>query len=195
MKVVLGGPPRTGKSCLRENLKQSIRRLAPSGPYPYVLTANPDGEGSWFQATVAGFPDEAAQQKAANKRKFDERHAARFAEEVKRCQEPLVFVDIGGLISLENHRICQHASHIVILYRTETDLAEWRAFAAELKLTVLAELKSSHDVTQDTVGPPATPVLTGTVHGLKRGDLTTPHPAVDALAQRLLDTINDHPTS
>lgn len=45
MKVVLCGPPRSGKSCLREGLKQAIRRV-PGAPYPYVITAAPDGEGA-----------------------------------------------------------------------------------------------------------------------------------------------------
>jgi len=42
MKVVLAGPPKSGKSCLREGLKQAIRRIS-GAPYPYVITACPDG--------------------------------------------------------------------------------------------------------------------------------------------------------
>jgi CRISPR-associated protein Csx3 len=47
VKVVLCGPPHSGKSCLREGLKQAIRQI-PNAPYPYVLTACPDGEGAWY---------------------------------------------------------------------------------------------------------------------------------------------------
>ncbi|WP_347566287.1 CRISPR-associated protein Csx3 [Scytonema sp. UIC 10036] len=47
LKVVLCGPPQSGKSCLREGLKQAIG-IIEGAPYPYVITACPDGEGAWF---------------------------------------------------------------------------------------------------------------------------------------------------
>ena len=60
VKIVLGGPPKSGKSCLREGLKQAIlgfRRDSPGIPYPYVITACPDGEGAWFQETMEKYPE------------------------------------------------------------------------------------------------------------------------------------------
>ncbi len=41
VKIVLGGPPHSGKSCLREGLKKAILRLYPERPYPYAITACP----------------------------------------------------------------------------------------------------------------------------------------------------------
>ena len=55
MKIVLAGPPKSGKSCLRAGLKQAIINFISkysSVPYPYVITACPDGEGAWFQETM-----------------------------------------------------------------------------------------------------------------------------------------------
>ena len=52
MKIVLAGPPRSGKSCLREGLKQAIltrQRNNSDIPYPYVITACLDGEGHGFK--------------------------------------------------------------------------------------------------------------------------------------------------
>lgn len=77
-KIVLAGPPRSGKSCLREGLKQAIRAI-PGAPYPYVITACPDGEGSWFQETVNGDPELAAACKAAYKAKFTPEFVKRIA--------------------------------------------------------------------------------------------------------------------
>lgn len=59
-KIVLCGPPRSGKSCLREGLKQAIRKI-PNAPYPYIITGCPDGEGAWFQETVNQDPELAAE--------------------------------------------------------------------------------------------------------------------------------------
>ena len=73
IKVVLAGPPRSGKSCLREGLKQAILgfKTESSGvPYPYVITACPDGEGAWFQETMEKYPEIAKACKAAYKGKF-----------------------------------------------------------------------------------------------------------------------------
>ena len=66
MKIVLCGPPHSGKSCLREGLKQALTEHA-GAPYPYVITANPDGEGAWFQAAVSLDREQAMQHKAVYK--------------------------------------------------------------------------------------------------------------------------------
>ena len=82
MKVVLAGPPRSGKSCLRQGLKDAVRRI-PGAPYPYVITACPDGEGSWFQETVNADPTLAAECKAAYKAKFTPAFVERITTSVR----------------------------------------------------------------------------------------------------------------
>jgi CRISPR-associated protein Csx3 len=74
----------------------------PEAPYPYVITACPDGEGAWFQETVNVNPGVAAQCKAAYKSKFTPEFVKRIADSVKNCQLPLTLVDIGGIPSEEN---------------------------------------------------------------------------------------------
>lgn len=69
MKVVLCGPPQSGKSCLRQGLKDAVSRI-PGAPYCYVITASPYGEGAWYQETVNHDPALAAASKAAYKGKF-----------------------------------------------------------------------------------------------------------------------------
>lgn len=48
MKVMLCAP-QSGKSCLREGLKQAIRQIKGA---PYAFSACPDGEGAWFAETA-----------------------------------------------------------------------------------------------------------------------------------------------
>ena len=63
----------------------------------------------------------------------------------------------------------------------------WRLFAAELRLTVAAEIESDYDGTTDVIeriGPDN--VLRGSVHRLERGEEVTKRPMIRALAEHLL---------
>ncbi len=193
-KIVLAGPPRSGKSCLREGLKQALRAI-PGAPYPYVITACPDGEGSWFQETVNRDPELAAACKAAYKASFTPEFVRRVAESVRKCTLPLTLVDIGGIPSEENRVICKDATHIVLLAgndpKTGTPwkdrLPEWREFAKGLGLAVVAEIFSDYHGKEDAVlGVGSDGVLRGSVHYLERGEPVAERPMIRALAEHLL---------
>lgn len=185
MKVVLCGPPRSGKSCLRQGLKDAVRRI-PGAPYPYVITACPDGEGSWFQETVNSSPELAAQLKAAYKSRFTPEFVKRITDSVKSVALPLVLVDIGGIPSAENREICASATHAILLAGDMGRLPEWRAFCEDLGISVLAEIHSDYLGTSDVV-----PVLGqdcvyhGAVHHLERGEPVADRPTVAGLAEIL----------
>lgn len=183
MKVVLAGPPRSGKSCLREGLKQAIRSIS-GAPYPYVITGCPDGEGSWFQETVNQDPQLAAQLKAAYKSKFTPEFVNRVSESVTKCSLPLVIIDIGGIPSPENEKICKDATHIVILTGDQSKVQVWRDFATKLGLTVIAEIYSDYNGQEDTIQGDG-PILKGSVHHLERGEPVQDRPMVKALAKAL----------
>lgn len=190
MKVVLCGPPRSGKSCLRQGLKDAVRRI-PGAPYPYVITACPDGEGAWFQETVNVDPEAAAKYKAAYKAKFTPEFVKRITDSVKSVALPLVLVDIGGIPSAENREICASATHAVLLAGDMGRLPEWRAFCEELGISVLAEIHSDYHGTTDSV--PALGedgIWRGAVHHLERGEPVAERPTVKALAEILADMAN-----
>ena len=185
MKVVLGGPPRSGKSCLRQGLKDAIRSL-PGAPYPYVITACPDGEGAWFQETVENDAELAAQCKAQYKGKFSPEFVERIAKSVKDCVCELTIVDVGGIPSADNEEICAGATHMVILSGDPAKIPEWRAFAKKVGLKVLAEIDSDYHGTEDTiegVGPDG--IFRGSIHYLKRGEPVSERPTIKALAEML----------
>lgn len=195
MKIVLCGPPRSGKSCLREGLKQAIRRI-PGAPYPYVITACPDGEGAWFQETVNVDPELAAKCKAAYKSKFTPEFVQRVADSVKNCILPLMLVDIGGIPSVENEAICASATHAILLAGDTPEqswgerLPVWHEFCGKLGLRIIAEIHSDYHGTEDTI-----PVLgengvyKGSVHHLERGELVQERPTVKALAEILVRVV------
>jgi len=184
-KIVLAGPPHSGKSCLREGLKQALRAI-PGAPYPYVITACPDGEGSWFQETVTKDPELARQCKAAYKGKFTPEFVRRVADSVSKCGLPLTLVDIGGIPSPENATMCASATHIVLLAGDMSRLEEWRAFAARLGLVIIAEIHSAYEAKEDIVEPlNGSGVLKGQVHALERGVPLADRPMVRALANHI----------
>ena len=182
MKIILAGPPRSGKSCLREGLKQAIKAL-PGAPYPYVITACPDGEGSWFQETVNMDPDLAKKCKDDYKSKFTPEFVERVADSVKNCQLPLTLVDIGGIPSEENREICASATHAILLAGDLSRLPEWYEFCSSLGLKVIAEIYSNYNGTEDEV-----PVMgkdgiwRGSVHHLERGEKISDRTTIKALA-------------
>lgn len=182
-KIVLAGPPRSGKSCLREGLKQAIRSI-PGAPYPYVITACPDGEGAWFQETVNHNPELAAACKAAYKAKFTPEFVKRITDSVRNCSLEFTLVDIGGIISVENEAICSGATHIVILAGDTSRIPEWREFAKKVGLTVIAEIHSDYHGAEDKVeGIGQDGILRGSVHHLERGEPVAERPMIKALAE------------
>lgn len=182
-KIVLSGPPRSGKSCLREGLKQVLTQL---GHYPFVLTACPDGEGAWFQATVERSSVLAAECKSAYKSKFTPEFVARISAAVCTNPLPLQLIDIGGIPSVENEAICSAATHIVILAGDMAKVAEWESFAAKLNLKIIAIIYSDYNGKEDSVANNGDGILKGSVHHLERGERIDTRPMVRALAEHIL---------
>lgn len=171
---------------MREGLKQAIRAI-PGSPYPLVITACPDGEGSWFQETVNNDPEVAAALKAAYKAKFTPEFVSRVADNVRTCALELTLIDIGGITSVENEAICAGATHIVILAGDPSKMPEWREFAAKVGLTVVAEIFSDYHGKEDNVeGASQDGILRGSVHYLERGEPVSTRPMINALARHLL---------
>lgn len=190
LKIILGGPARSGKSCLRQGLKDAIRRIQ-GAPYPFFITACPDGEGAWFQETVNQDPDLAARLKAAYKAAFTPEFVARVAESVRNCTLPLTFIDLGGIVSPENEVICAGANSAILIAGDLGRLQEWREFCAKLGIRILAEIHSDYHGTEDVIqglGPDG--VFRGRVHHLERGVDASTRPCVIALAHYLVSLAN-----
>ncbi len=187
MKVVLCGPPHSGKSCLKFALKEAIKAINKS-LYPYVIPACPDGEGSWFHEAAAEDINLAAELKAVNKGKFTEELVKVMGEWVSNCSEPLVLIDIGGIPDSLNEHICTDASHAILIAGNLDYLQEWRVFCEKLKLQIIAELHSDYHGTEDKnfiLGNDN--IYRGSIYRLERGDLSVQErPTVKELASILV---------
>jgi CRISPR-associated protein Csx3 len=194
MKIVLAGPPRSGKSCLRWGLKKAVLRESESRTDMYPITAAPDGEGAWFHETYERSAEEAIALRDQYKYPITPEYAQRLAKNVADCDAPLTAIDVGGRVSDENRLICAAATHAILIAGDHPQhggwnerLAEWRDFCRELGLTLLAELHSDYDAAADEIqGVDSQGVLRARVHHLERGDRIEDRPAVIALAKHVL---------
>lgn len=210
-KIVIAGAPQSGKSVMRELLKQSIRAI-PGAPYPYFLTAAPDGEWAGYQESVKNDPEAARRMKEDYKRAlkggqmFTANYVDRISQSVKNLSAPsapLNFIDIGGKLSAENQGICEYANAAIILCgenaakvgigrgssqdstKEEMDPREWKKFFASLGIPIIAVMYSDYMGEADVVvGVNKDGVFEASSHYFERGQLDfEKRPGVQALAE------------
>jgi CRISPR-associated protein Csx3 len=186
IKLVLCGPPQSGKSCLREGLKQAISSIK-NAPYPYMITACPDGEGAWFSEAARRDPKLARQLKDAYKAKFTPEFATTAAKWVSSANTPLNIIDVGGKITDENRKIMRDATHAVILSKDLSLVKEWKDVCKELSLDIVAIIHSNYEGKEDKVNEDS--ILMGSVHYLERGEDVSSRMMVQALANRLVELV------
>lgn len=184
MKIVLCGPSHSGKSCLREGLKQAILRIE-GAPYPYVITACPDGEGAWFSEARARDPELARSLKDVYKARFTWEFAQVAAQWVRDASLPFNLIDIGGKIDEKNRLIASYATHAVILAGDMNQVPAWQEFCSELNLKIIALIHSDYHGVTDQIQAEV-PILRGSIHHLERGQDVSERPMVQALARLLV---------
>lgn len=194
VKVVLCGPPNTGKTVLRDALKTAILRLEKAPKDFYVISGCPDGDGSYFSETAQNYPKLATQLKEEYKAGFTPEYAQAKARDIAAIKNSLLLFDVGGKIPTdENRKIMSQATHAVMLAKTEQDVADWQEFCEkelEKPLPFIAIVYSDWDGKADTITNDS-PVLTGSVHHLARGENASTRPMVQALAKLLVQLVND----
>jgi CRISPR-associated protein Csx3 len=199
MKIILAGPPRSGKSCLRHALPKAVARVSQDRHYLYVIKGAPDGEGAWFHETCERDDSEAFTLRNEYKYPITEEFTARLEREVACCDAPLTAIDIGGRVSDENRRICRAASHAVLLAGNHPErgtwqerLIEWHRFCGELGIEVIAELQSDYDASQDEItglGPDG--IFRASIHHLERGEPISDRPAILELAKHIVGLVQE----
>ncbi|ELR98431.1 CRISPR-associated protein Csx3 [Gloeocapsa sp. PCC 73106] len=188
-KIVLCGPKNTGKTCLREGLKDNLHRL-PDAPRSYVISGCPDGDGAWFHQTAQHDSDLARSLKDQWKRDFTPEFAEAKANQIKAIGVPILVFDVGGKISAENRIIMSKATHSIILVQSEDQIQEWQDFCDELKLPVIAIIISDYKGKEDTLISNSSP-LRGRVHYLDRSVNVADRPTIKALAELLTHLCNN----
>ena len=182
IKVIVGGPPHSGKSVFIEGLKQVL----PDGD-TFLFSACPDGEGAWLQK----YYDDPDVVRLRQKGQFTEDFVKRSRDVVKTWVGPLMLVDIGGRTSEENAEIIQGATHAIILSGDPSATAEWQSFFASRGLGVVATLHSDYTGSRDVFEIDGDHV-NGSVHYLERGEKASDRETVLAVADVLTHMVRDN---
>ncbi|MBV6626163.1 MAG: CRISPR-associated protein Csx3 [Rivularia sp. (in: Bacteria)] len=188
IKVAICGFANTGKTCFREGLKQALLKI-PNPPESYVVSGCPDGDGSWFSETAKRDVDLANKLKSEYKAKFTEEFARFKAREFQNIKQPIFIFDVGGKISPENKIIMTEATHAVILVKEDSEILIWENFCKSLGLKVLGIIFSDYYGTEDFIES-KTPILTGSVHCLERGEDASGREMVKELVRVLVGLRN-----
>ena len=187
IKLALGGPPHSGKSCLREGLKRRIMGTL-NAPYPYVISACPDGEPAGMQEIHNRDPKLAQDIKQGTKGDFTLEYAEQTAQGIKSINGLITIVDLGGIPSAENKLILKECTHVVILAGDSAErsyqdsLVEWESYCMDLDVPIIAKIHSDLNASSDHIDAES-PVLTGTIHHLSRGADVSDRPMIRALAE------------
>lgn len=181
VKVVVMGPPHSGKSVFIEALSQAVDpELGMT-----MLGGCPDGEGLWLQRHY----DDPEVKKLRRKGTFTPEFVEHAAESVQGFHGPLALIDIGGRVSEENRAIAAGATHAIILAGDLSKVAEWRDFADELGIPVVATLHSHYSGNGDIIHTATDERVVASTHYLERGTGDKERPSVDAVANMLDATV------
>lgn len=140
MRIVIWGKPHRGKTVLFVALKHLLPRNE-----TMPISGAPDGGdlGDWAQNLYRLNPEEVALYRV--KGSFSPEFVEWAAKTVRNCTSRFALVDVGGRISDQNRTICREADGVIILAANDDEVAEWKAFAQELNLRVLAIIYSTLD--------------------------------------------------
>ena len=173
MKIVVCGPPHSGKSVFLGGLCENLPR-----DKRFLFRACPDGEGTWtWNAPSAA--------KHRRKGEFTEENVDWYVDSLRRCElAPIILVDVGGRMSSENQRIMAECDAAIILAGSQHAIPEWEAFCKKTGLEVFAVLHSDYNGPEDD-----TLSLPMVVHHLERGEDVSSRPAIQAVAAQILEII------
>jgi len=174
-KIAVVGPPHSGKSVFLQGLCALLPRTD-----RYLFRACPDGEGTWTWAS----PEAASFRR---KGRFSKEAVDWYVKCLSTCNlAPIVLVDIGGRMSEENTRILREGrvDYAVVLSGDPAVIPEWEEFCRSCGVEVLVSIISDYHAVEDN--PNTVPMV---VHHLERGEDVSSRPAIQRVAETILNLI------
>lgn len=175
IKIVIGGPPHSGKSVFIEALTQNLDK-----DNTFSFSAAPDGEGPWLQRHY----DDPDVVKLRQKGKFTPEYVADRKKKINDWEGPLMIIDVGGRTSEENAQMIEGATHAIILAGDLSKVAEWRDFFEENNIEVIAKLHSHYQGKKDIQRPVESGEnrIVSSVHYLERGESAADRETINQVA-------------
>jgi len=189
MKIVVGGPPQSGKSTFTASLIQSVRERQRNRPYQLSFAWLPLDVTDNSIAVLLN-PDEDIDQKRDvewTEERAEERRAVFEARD-----ERLVIADAPGLITEELRIVIEPADAIIILanYEEQERIADWREVAESNDMEVFAELTSILEEDLDP-GWEERETREGIIHSIERDDFSNEQKAAyDDPSRRMIRQIS-----
>lgn len=162
MKIIVCGPPHSGKSVFIANLISQL----PTDAYT-IIRACPDGEGTW-----SNNENQEETSIVRKKGKFTKTFIDDSCKAIDNQINEIVLVDVGGIMSKENEQIFKHCDSFIVLSSDKRAKREWMDFGTSLGLECVGCLDSSLEGEEEIYK--REPYLQGKIVGLERGnDLET----------------------
>lgn len=176
MKLVVCGPPHSGKSVFLSGLCKNLPRKD-----RYLFRACPDGEGTW---TYKGN----GSKKYRRKGEFSDENVDWYCQSLKGDElARITLVDIGGIPSSENARILTEGNvdYGIILAGELDAVPEWKNFLQRCEVEVLTVIHSDYNGEMDDID--SSPM---SVHYLERGEDVSSRPVIRKVASMILDLVD-----
>ena len=174
MKVVICGPPHSGKSVFIANLIDKL----PTDAYT-IIRACPDGEGNW-----SNNKNQNETSIVRKKGKFTKSFIEEACKAIDNQTNKIVLVDVGGIMSKENKKVFEHCDSFVVLSSDEKKKKEWLKFGQELGLECLGSLDSSLEGQEEIYS--RQPYLQGRIVGLERGEVLKNSQVINAIVSDIV---------
>lgn len=178
LKIVVGGPPHSGKSVFLDGLLKNL-------PYnTHYFSGCPDGEGPWLQRHYTEDEVKALRRKGSFTEEF-----VNFAHDaVKDFNGQLMLIDIGGRITPENMKIISGATHAIILSGDTKNFDEWNDFFKKEGIEIIAKLHSDYNGKEDTITEDSEQIQ-GSVHYLERGQHPEDRESIKFVAEHIAELV------
>ena len=205
IKIVICGPPHSGKSVFIHSLMQALGE-----DRVFMLNAAPDGEGTWLMAHYS----EKEAKKLRRKGEYTEAYVEDRAQKIKEWVSPITLIDIGGKITPEKTELVMGATHAIILAgsddgrsrKGELDkngkpvkdkeghsallaMEAWQEFCDRNKLDVIAKVYSDYYGLKDHVIQRENDIIKGSIHHLERGESAADREMIKSLAEDINDLV------
>lgn len=176
MKIIICGPPHSGKSVLISNLV----KLLPSGYYVRI-NANGDGEGTW-----SNNPDQDDVMGVRIKGTNSNEDFLRWKHQIEYAHKDIVIIDIGGRLQEDKAPLFDVSDSFIVVSNSDEMIEEWIQFGTSHGCncigTILSKLGEFHESIISTE-----PYVHGVMSGLERGHDLDGSLLLNALADSVID--------
>ena len=180
MKIILCGPPHSGKSVFLCNL---IVRTP--NDLRATIRACPDGEGTW-----SNNPNQKETSNVRIKGEFTRYFVESCCKEIDRQTNKIVFVDVGGKRTIVNEQIFKHCDAFIVISNNKDEAKEWLKFGRSLGLECIGCLESSLEGKEKVVEiepyEKEKTYLKGRIVGLERGKILEDSIVLDKFALMIM---------